>query len=149
MKKIMLTLALVANAGCISKGKGVNSEYSIYPSPPAPVGNIHGPDSADLLAQGQSMASRSAIEGKVLLMGDIPLPLSRVNLALYRKVFSPERWIEVTRITSSNDGGFRITQKLNPGEYELRTDDARFQGIQSVTLQDSPVHNVFVQVTRK
>ncbi|MBC7370037.1 MAG: hypothetical protein H7326_00630 [Bdellovibrionaceae bacterium] len=139
-------------ASCRIKEKAINHDYDVY----IPVGMQTGgqpidankPSGFDITNQAMGQASNSAIEGKVLLNGDIPLPLSRVELSLFRKN-ETNQWIELTRISTGSEGEFRFTQRLTRGDYELRIADKSYQGVLGVSLTDRPARGLILQVSRK
>lgn len=94
----------------------------------------------------QDAISRSpsgAIEGRVQLDADLPIPLSGVLLGLYNS-----QGKEISLLTTDTDGSFRITQKLRRGKYELRILDRRYHGQMAVDLEDQPVKNLVFLVNK-
>jgi 5-hydroxyisourate hydrolase-like protein (transthyretin family) len=103
--------------------------------------------SAQVAQDSIGRAPTVALEGKVVSDGEIPAPLSNVQLGLYRQ--EKERWKEITRLSSSPDGRFRITQKLISGSYEIRVTDPRYQGSLPVYLESKPITDLIVPAHRK
>ena len=136
---------------CSSKNKAVN-DYDYYlpisNSPIAPVREDERPHPNEITTAAIGRASDAAIEGKAMLNGDIPLPLARVQLGLYRKD-AADRWTELSRLTTESQGEFRVTQKLTEGTYELRVLDKNYEGIQMVRLTSSPARGLILQVNKK
>jgi 5-hydroxyisourate hydrolase-like protein (transthyretin family) len=144
-KMLVFSSSLFLLAACSSKvvNSGDNTPWVMNNS-----GNVNAPmqppdQTQDIMRQ----ASPSGIAGRVLLSGDVPVPLSKVQMALYKN--EAARWREVTRFTTETDGTFSITQKLVSGSYELRILDKRYEGTLPVSLDTSPVRNLVLEATRR
>jgi 5-hydroxyisourate hydrolase-like protein (transthyretin family) len=142
-------LALLILNSC--RGKSVNSDYDAYipvgPAAGAPSNDVNIPAPNEIITSTIGRPSNVAIDGKIMAPGEIPVPLSHIEVGLYRN--DKETWREVTRLTTETDGSFRITQKLADGHYELRVLDKRYSGIQALHLNGKPIRGLMIAVTKK
>lgn len=139
--KTFLFFLLFLIVGCSSKNKAVNEP----PTPPLlPMAPLYSPGVAQ---DAISRAPTSAIQGNLVLKGDIPTPLIHVQLGLYKK--QNDAWTEITRFNSETDGHFSVTQKLTRGHYELRVLDPRYSAVLPVTLEKDPVRGLIVEAEKK
>jgi len=141
MKNLVLVLLLFFAFGCSSKNKAVNDPPSLPLLPMAPL------QSPEVVQDSIGRAPTSALQGKLILQGDLPTPLAHIQLGLYKK--QNDTWSEVTRLTSETDGSFAVTQKLTHGHYELRVLNPRYKGTLPVTLDKDPVRGLIMGAERR
>lgn len=128
-KIFILSIAVVIMSACASQPRGVNPQDSTaaivvanilatFPRGGEPTGSI---------------PKNSTIEGTVMTAEDIPVPLAMTRLDLFKK--AGEKWVPVASATTERDGGFRFTQDMQPGLYELRLQSDRYEGAYAFNLQ--------------
>jgi 5-hydroxyisourate hydrolase-like protein (transthyretin family) len=143
MKRLNVLFAVVVLSlvACSSKEKAVNE--------PASLPLLPSPRTEDLQTAQDSIgrSTTSALEGKVLLQGQMPTPLANTEVGLYKKIQG--KWIEITKFSTETDGSFKITQKLTRGSYELRILDKKYHGGLPVNLESTPQRDLVLFATKK
>ncbi len=89
----------------------------------------------------------SGISGQVLSKSDFPRPLSRISIGLFQILHSGPKLI--SSFTSETNGGFRVTQPLFAGSYELRVLDPRYEGVLPLTLDRTAVNDIHFEISPK
>jgi 5-hydroxyisourate hydrolase-like protein (transthyretin family) len=142
--KLWLFLAMVPFAvSCVQK-RGVN-EVIVNP-PILPSGG------ADPAANSQSFnnymgrAPIAAISGTLYLNGELPTPLARISIALFKK--ENGQWKEIARTSTETGGTFSFTRAMLEGDYDLQVMDSRYLGHLPVTLTSAPQQNLILMVER-
>lgn len=135
------TMSLFLILACSSKNKAVNDIPQPIVLPMAPLG------STEMVQAAIGRTPTDAIEGRLVLQGDLPTPLSNIQIGLYKK--STGSWTELAKLSSGAGGVFAFTQKLSSGTYEVRVLDKTYEGVLRVVLDNSPQRGLILYAKPK
>lgn len=145
MKKQIVFLAFAFLAACQSQPGPVNKDLpsvtmrpTLDPSTP--------PDAPPPPEDTLKPNPKSAISGTLYLKSEISTLLSNARVGLYIK--AAQQWNKIDEMSSDYQGHFSFTQKLYPGEYELRIMDPRFSGKLPLTIENKPLKGVIFEVSK-
>lgn len=136
MKQFVFIVLFLVLSSCTSK-RGVNDTAMYVPvMVPAAPNSYSSQTPNQAFTETLQKAPLAAISGTLYLNGDLPTPLPRVKLALYKK--EAGAWKELGNIHSEAGGVFSFTRSLPPGEYSVRISDHRYVGVLPVILEAAP-----------
>lgn len=136
-KIILIFIFAAAVVSCKTKEDSVNS-YRVFPL--VPMGT------AESMEAGRNRPPLVAIDGKVLLKGEMPVPLRSVNLALFKITTDKEE--KILDFSSGEQGVFSITRELDKGTYEIRVIDQRYVGSLHIDLE-KPLKDISFEIEKK
>jgi 5-hydroxyisourate hydrolase-like protein (transthyretin family) len=137
--KLLSAFVLIFLLSCTSKEKAVNDSPTLVILPMAPMG------SNQMVQDSIGRAPTYALEGKVLLQGEVPAPLSNVQVGLFRK--QKNKWSEVARISTEPGGTFGFSRRLSAGSCEIRVLGQKYRGQLAVNLDKEPLSELILYAT--
>ena len=145
MKKLIVFLGLVFLMACQSQPGAVNSDYRAAALMPTQDPSVP-PDAPAATDEAIMQLPRSAISGTLYQKDKISSILINTKIGLYQK--QSKGWKKIDEVDSDYQGGFSVTKKLYPGDYELRVLDTKYSGKMPVTLEKKPQSRLIFEVNR-
>lgn len=136
-KLVSLLVGGIVIAACKTHPEAVNSQRDLPIVAALPPGRY----------EGNASQPKTAIAGKVLLISQFPIPLSKVRIGLWRIHNGEKKMIH--EFSTNPDGSFQITRPIERGSYELQVTDPRYEGVYHIRNLEQPETEIIFEVQKR